>query len=160
MPRLPPDEAAALLERFRRQLREKRLPVTRQRLAVAAMVFGAPDHPSVMELTRRLASAGETIGTATLYRTLEVLVRMGLVRERDFGEGYTRYEPSAAEAHDHLICDRCGVVVEFAGDRVERMLRVTADEQRFLYRHHHIEIHGLCQACRGRDLSPPASGVL
>ena len=159
MPRLPPNEAAALLERFRRQLREKRLPVTRPRLAIAAMVFAAPDHPSAMELTRRLASAGEKIGTATLYRTLELLVRMGLVRERDFGEGYTRYEPTAAEAHDHLICDRCGVVVEFAGDRVERMLRVTADEQRFLYKHHRIEIHGLCQTCRARDLSPPTAGV-
>lgn len=158
MPRLPPDESAALMERFQRHLREKRLPVTRQRLAVAAMVFGAPDHPSVMELARRLASAGETIGTATLYRTLEILARMGLVRERDFGEGYTRYEPAAAEAHDHLICDRCGVVVEFGGDRVERMLRVTADEQRFLYRHHRIEIHGLCQTCRGRDLGPPPTG--
>lgn len=158
MPSLTPDEAAALLERFRRHLREKRLPVTHQRLAIATMVFGAPDHPSVVELARRLVSAGETIGTATLYRTLEILVRMGLVRERDFGEGYTRYEPAAAIAHDHLICDRCGAVVEFAGDRVERMLRVTADEQRFLYKHHQIEIHGLCRACRGRDLGPPTGG--
>ena len=160
MTRLPPDETAALLERFRRHLREKRLPVTRQRLAIASTIFAAPDHPSVMELTRRLASAGEKIGTATLYRTLEILTRMGLVRERDFGEGYTRYEPAAAEPHDHLICDRCGAVVEFAGDRVERMLRVTADEQRFLYRHHRIEIHGLCRTCRGRDLGPPTAGDL
>ncbi len=158
MPSLPPDEAVALLERFRRHLRDKRLPVTRQRLAIAGMVFGAPDHPSVMELERRLVAAGEAIGTATLYRTLEILVRLGLVRERDFGEGYARYEPTAAVAHDHLICDRCGVVMEFAGDRVERMLRVTADEQRFLYRNHHIEIHGLCQACRGRDLVPLTAG--
>lgn len=159
MPSLTPDEAAALMERFRRHLREQRLPVTRQRLAIAGTVFGAPDHPSVLELGRRLVSAGEVIGTATLYRTLEMLVRMGLVRERDFGEGYTRYEPAAAIAHDHLICDRCGAVVEFAGDRVERMLRVTADEQRFLYKHHHIEIHGLCQACRGRDLGPVTGGA-
>ena len=160
MPRLPPDDAAALLEQFRRNLRDKRLPVTRQRLAIAGMVFGAPDHPSVMELTRRLVAAGEAIGTATLYRTLDILVQMGLVRERDFGEGYTRYEPAATVAHDHLICERCGVVMEFAGDRVERMLRVTADEQRFLYRHHHIEIHGLCQTCRGRDLGPLTAGDL
>jgi Fur family ferric uptake transcriptional regulator len=123
MPGLPPDEATALLERFRRHLREKRLPVTRQRVAVAATIFSAPDHPSVMELTRRLAAAGESIGTATLYRTLEMLVRMGLVRERDFGEGFNRYEPAAALAHDHIICDRCGMVVEFAGDRVERIAR-------------------------------------
>jgi Fur family ferric uptake transcriptional regulator len=158
MPRLPPDEAALLLERFRRHLRDRRLPVTRQRLAVAGAVFNAGDHPSVLELTRRLKAEGETVGTATLYRTLQLLVETGLVRERDFGEGYSRYEP-AAESHDHLICQRCGVVVEFSGERVERMLRVTADEHRFLYRRHHLEVHGLCQACRGRDLDTPTAGT-
>jgi Fur family ferric uptake transcriptional regulator len=157
MTRLPPDEAARLLERFRRQLRDRRLPVTRQRLAVAGAVFGAGDHPSVLDLSRRLAAAGEEVGTATLYRTLQLLVETDLVRERDFGEGYSRYEP-AAEGHDHLICQRCGAVVEFSGERVERMLRLTADEHRFLYRRHQLEVHGLCQACRGRDLDTPTAG--
>ena len=157
MTRLPPDEADRLLERFRRHLRDRRLPVTRQRLAVAGTVFAAGDHPSVHDLSRRLAAGGEAVGTATLYRTLQLLVETGLVRERDFGDGYARYEP-AAEGHDHLICQRCGVVVEFSGDRVERMLRVTADEHHFLYRRHHLEVHGLCQTCRGRDLDTPTAG--
>ena len=157
MSRLPPDEAARLLDRFRRHLRDRRLPVTRQRLAVAGAVFAAEDHPSVLELSRRLKGGGEVVGTATLYRTLQLLVATGLVRERDFGEGYSRYEP-AVEGHDHLICQRCGAVVEFSGDRVERMLRVTADEHRFLYRRHHLEVHGLCQTCRGRDLDSPTAG--
>ena len=157
MSRLPPDEAARLLDRFRRHLRDRRLPVTRQRLAVAGAVFAAEDHPSVLELSRRLKGGGEVVGTATLYRTLQLLVATGLVRERDFGEGYSRYEP-AMEGHDHLICQRCGAVVEFSGDRVERMLRVTADEHRFLYRRHHLEVHGLCQTCRGRDLDSPTAG--
>jgi Fur family ferric uptake transcriptional regulator len=154
VPRLPPDEAAALLERFRRHLKERGLPVTRQRLAIAATVFGAEDHPSAGELGRRLRSTGERIGTATLYRTLELLVGTGLVRAREFGEGFTRFEPAAQVPHDHLICERCGTVLEFAGDRVERMLRVTADEQHFLYRRHQIEVRGLCAACRGKDLVP------
>ena len=157
MSRLPPDETARLLDRFRRHLRDRRLPVTRQRLAVAGAVFAAEDHPSVLELSRRLKGGGEVVGTATLYRTLQLLVATGLVRERDFGEGYSRYEP-AVEGHDHLICQRCGAVVEFSGDRVERMLRVTADEHRFLYRRHHLEVHGLCQTCRGRDLDSPTAG--
>lgn len=155
MPRLTPDEIAVLLERFRRQLREHRLPVTRQRLAIAGVVFSAGDHPSVGELHRRLLSAGESVATATLYRTLAALVGMGLVREQDFGEGFLRYEPASPVRHDHLICERCGAVVEFAGDRAERMLRVSADEQRFLYRRHRLEVHGICESCRARDLAPP-----
>lgn len=158
MPPLSPDEAAALLERFRRHLRERRLPVTRQRLAVAGAIFNSADHPSVDELHRRVRASGADIGTATLYRTVLVLVESGLVRERDFGEGKKRYEAvDEATAHDHLICERCGRVVEFANDRLERMLRMTADEQRFLYRHHRVDVHGVCTACRGRDLEPLAS---
>ena len=158
MPRLRPDDAAALLERFRRHLRDRRLPVTRQRVAVADLLFHSEDHPSVEELHRRVHSAGHPIGTATLYRTLDMLVGAGLVLEHDFGEGFKRYEPlAAAAAHDHLICERCGRVVEVANDRMERMLRMMADERRFLYRRHRVEVHGVCTVCRGRDLEPLAS---
>lgn len=154
MPPLSPDEVAALLERFRRHLRERRLPVTRQRLAVAGAIFTSADHPSVDELQRRVRASGTDIGTATLYRSVLVLVESGLVRERDFGEGKKRYEAVAeAPAHDHLICERCGRVVEFTNDRLERMLRMTADEQRFLYRSHRVDVQGVCTACRGRDLA-------
>lgn len=155
MPPLSPDEADALLERFRRHLRERRLPVTRQRLAVAEELFRAGDHPSVEDLERRFHASGAQVGTATLYRALEVLVQSGLVGEHDFGEGFKRYEAVAAgPAHDHLICGRCGKVEEFANDRLERLLRMTADEHRFLYRRHRVDVHGLCTSCRGRDLEP------
>jgi Fur family transcriptional regulator, ferric uptake regulator len=160
MPPLSPDEAAVLLERFRKHLRERRLPVTRQRLAVAGEVFQSSDHPSVEDLERRVRASGAAVGTATLYRALEVLVRSGLVREHDFGEGFKRYEPVAgAPAHDHLICERCGRVEEFANDRLERLLRMTADEHRFLYRRHRVDVHGECIACRGRDLEPLGAGT-
>ena len=160
MPPPSPDEAVALLERFRRHLRERRLPVTRQRLAVAEEVFRSGDHPSVEDLERRLKASGAQVGTATLYRTLEVLVQSGLVREHDFGEGFKRYEAVAAgPAHDHLICGRCGKVEEFANDRLERLLRMTADEHHFLYRRHRVDVHGLCTACRGRDLEPLGAGM-
>ncbi len=159
MPSLSRDEAGVLLERFRRHLGERRLPVTRQRLAVAGEIFHSGDHPSVEDLERRLRAAGAQVGTATLYRTLELLVRSGLVREHDFGEGFKRYEPvAAAPAHDHLFCQRCGLVVEFANDRLERMLRMTADEHHFLYRRHRVDVHGICTACRGRDLEPLGTG--
>ena len=157
MPRLNSDDAAGLLDRFRRHLRDRRLPVTRQRLAVAEELFRSEDHPSVEELQRRVHAAGHSVGTATLYRTLDALVEAGRVLEHDFGEGFRRYEPrAAATAHDHLICDRCGRVVEVANERMERMLRMMADEQRFLYRRHRVEVHGVCSACRGRDLEPLA----
>jgi Fur family ferric uptake transcriptional regulator len=160
MPPLSRDEALALLERFRRHLRERRLPVTRQRLAIAEAVVQSGGHPSVEDLQRRVRAEGGQVGTATLYRTLDVLVESGLVREHDFGEGFKRYEAaSAGPAHDHLICERCGRVEEFASDRLERLLRLTTDEHHFLYRRHRMDVHGICTACRGRDLEPLGTGT-
>ena len=159
MPRPTPAEAAGLGERFRRLLRDRRLPVTRQRLAIADLVFGADDHPSILDLQRRLRARGEAVGTATLYRTLDLLVENGFVREHDFGQGFKRYEPMpAAPAHEHFVCLRCGRVAEFANERLERMLRMTADEQHFHYQSHRIEVRGLCAECRGRDFGPLAAG--
>ncbi len=146
-------DGALLVERFRRYLRERRLPVTRQRVLVAEVLVESRDHPSVEVLRRRLVERGEPVGLATLYRTVEALVQSGLVREHDFGEGFKRYEPSEDRSeHAHLVCRRCGAVVEFSNDRLERMLRMTADEHHFQYERHRAEIHGVCAACRGRDL--------
>lgn len=146
-------ESGALVERFRRYLRDRRLPITRQRVLVAEVLLASEDHPSVEQLRRRLVERGEHVGMATLYRTVDALVKSGLVRERDFGEGFKRFEPARESSeHAHLVCDRCGAVVEFSNERLERMLRMTADEYRFHYERHRVEIHGVCADCRRRDL--------
>ncbi|MBA3495910.1 MAG: transcriptional repressor [Gemmatimonadota bacterium] len=153
MPSLASAEGAALLERFRRYLREHRQPVTRQRDLVAQTVFLSDDHPSVEGIRRALKERGEHVGTATVYRTLEVLVESGLVRAQDFGEGFKRYEPMPAQAdHEHLICERCGRVVEFQNDRLERMLPIIADEHGFQHQRHRVEIYGVCRECLQREL--------
>jgi Fur family transcriptional regulator, ferric uptake regulator len=153
MAQLSRGEGAALLERFRRYLRDHRLPVTRPRDFGAETVFLSDDHLSVDAIQRRLKERGVRVGTATVYRTLDVLVQSGLVRAHDFGEGYKRYEPMPAQAHhEHLVCVRCGRVVEFANERLERMLPIIADEHAFQHQRHRVEIYGVCRECRQRDL--------
>ena len=153
MPSLASGEGPALLERFRRYLRDHRQPVTRQRDLIAQVVLRSDDHPSVEGIRRALRERGERVGTATVYRTLDVLVESGLVRAHDFGEGFKRYEPMPAQAdHEHLICERCGRVVEFQNERLERMLPVIADEHGFQHQRHRVEIYGVCRECRQREL--------
>jgi Fur family ferric uptake transcriptional regulator len=157
MARLSRGEGAALLERFRRHLRDQHLPVTRQRDLIAQTVLTSDEHLSVETIQRRLKDQGERVGTATIYRTLDVLVRSGLVRAHDFGEGFKRYEPMPQQAHhEHLICLRCGKVVEFQNDRLERMIPIIADEHAFQHQRHRVEVYGLCRDCRRRDLGPLA----
>jgi len=151
--RLARGEGAALLDRFRRYLRDHHQPVTRQRDLVAQVVFLSEEHLSVDEILRLLKEQGEAVGTATVYRTLEVLVESGLVRAHDFGEGFRRYEAMPAQTHhEHLICDRCGRVVEFQNERLERMLPIIADEHGYQHQRHRVEIYGVCADCRRREL--------
>ena len=155
MARLAKAEEAALLDRFRRYLRDHRQPVTRQRDLVAQVVFLSEDHPSVESIRRTLKERGEHVGLATVYRTLEVLLQSELVRAHDFGEGFKRYEPMAAQAHhEHLICERCGRVEEFQNERLERMLPIIADEHGFQHQRHRVEIYGVCRECRQQELGP------
>jgi Fur family ferric uptake transcriptional regulator len=153
MARLGTGEGAALLERFRRYLRDHRQPVTRQRDRVAAIVLTSDEHLSAEQVRRRLAEQGERVGLATIYRTLELLERSGLVQGHDFGQGFRRYEPMPAQAHhEHLICVRCGRVVEFAHERLERMLPIIADEYGFQPERHRVEIYGVCRECQRKGL--------
>ena len=153
MAHLARDEGPALLDRFRRYLRDQRLPVTRQRDCVAEVVLFSEDHLSVDQIRRRLKDRGERVGTATVYRTLDVLVDSGLVKAHDFGEGFKRYEPMPAQAHhEHQICVHCGRVTEFSNERLERMLPIIADEHGFQHQRHRVEIYGLCRECQRAGL--------
>jgi Fur family ferric uptake transcriptional regulator len=151
----PPDSGshAELLERFRRWLRDQRLPVTRPRDVIAELVIGSDGHESAGTIAAQLKARGERVGTATIYRTLDLLVQSGLVRANEFGEGFRRFERAAGkEHHEHLVCTRCGRVVEFTNERLERMLPVIADEHGFRHERHRVEIFGTCRQCLQREL--------
>ncbi|MBU6366451.1 MAG: transcriptional repressor [Gemmatimonadetes bacterium] len=144
------DEAA-----FRAYLRDHNLPATAQRLAIAAVVLGTDRHLSAEEVAAELRARGQQAGTATVYRTLEVLRRSGLVVERDFGEGFKRFEAArGVPHHEHLLCTACGRVTEFRDERLERMTTLLADAHGFVRQRHRLVIHGLCRDCRAGAGAP------
>jgi Fur family transcriptional regulator, ferric uptake regulator len=135
---------------FGRYLREQGLPVTQQREAVADALFASDEHLSVDDIERRLRDAGERIGKATIYRTLDLLVKSRLVQEHDFGEGFKRYEHrlSRQPDHDHLICLECGGVTEVKSPEIRELQSRVAGDTGFLPSRHKLEIYGLCAACQ------------
>lgn len=136
------------LEDFRGYLRAAAHPVTPQRIRVAEILFGTHHHISAEEILDRLRAGGQTVGKATVYRTLELLRDAGLIREHDFGEGFKRYEPRPTRPrHEHLVCTRCGKVIEFQSEAIERVEREVAALHGFRPSHHKVEIYGLCEEC-------------
>ncbi|MEX0856100.1 MAG: Fur family transcriptional regulator [Gemmatimonadota bacterium] len=146
---------------FGRYLREQGLPVTQQREAVAEVVFTSEEHLSVEDIEARLREGGERIGKATVYRTLDLLVKSRLVAEHDFGEGFKRYEHrlSRQPEHEHLICQECGGVTEFKSAEIQRIQNSIAGRHGFLPTRHKLEIYGLCASCREAGAELPSGGL-
>jgi Fur family ferric uptake transcriptional regulator len=154
-------EAHPSLRLFRRYLKEQGLPVTHQREVIASVVFSADTHLSVEQIEDTLRIAGKRIGKATIYRTLDLLVRSRLVVEHDFGEGFKRYEDriSGGSVFEHLICLECGKVIEFEAWEIQQVQsRVTAAHG-FKATRHKLEIYGLCRECQDKGIELPDDGL-
>ena len=163
MPGLAPAPAvpSPYLPLFRRYLRQQGLPVTLQREVVADVVFNSREHLSVEEIEARLKERGERIGKATIYRTMEILVRSGLVEDHDFGDGFKRYEHLFGHqpVHEHLVCTSCRAVVEFERPEIARIQDEVAAAHGFLPTRHRLEIYGLCAACQEKGITVEYRGL-
>ncbi|HEV2147824.1 MAG TPA: Fur family transcriptional regulator [Longimicrobiaceae bacterium] len=157
----PQRELSPFIHLFRRYLRQQGLPVTQQREVVADVVFNSSEHLSVEEIEAQLRSRGERIGKATIYRTMEILVRSGLVEEHDFGEGFKRYEHLFGQqpVHEHLICTHCARVTEFERPEIGRIEEEVARQHGFLPTRHRLEIYGLCADCQAQGVTVDYRGL-
>jgi Fur family ferric uptake transcriptional regulator len=120
------------------KMRGRGYKATRQRLAVLE-ALAAGRHQSLEEIRRRCTE----VGLVTIYRTLDLLSGLGLVRRLDLGDG-PRYE-LAEDHHHHLICESCGGISEFDECPLDaRMLR----KMDFDVSSHSLEVYGQCAGCR------------
>jgi Fur family ferric uptake transcriptional regulator len=134
---------------FKRALKERGLKSTSQRDDIARVFFGSDRHISVEELYREVKRVNPRVGYATVYRTLRLLRECDLAAERHFHDGEARFENVEEERHhDHLICERCGRIVEFTNDEIERLQEAVARDLGFVISRHKMEIYGICADCR------------
>lgn len=152
----------ALVRLFGRYLKEQGLPFTHQREAVARVLFSSEAHLSADDIEGELRRHRERIGKATIYRTLDLLVKSNLVDEHDFGEGFKRYEHrlSRSSARHHLICQGCGKVQEFEVPEMPAIEARVAREKGFRPHRHRLEIQGLCASCRDRGVTLSQDGLI
>ena len=133
---------------FNKYLGDKGLKNTRQREAVAEVFFSMNGHISAEDLYLKVAKAHPGIGLTTVYRTLKLLTDAGLAKERRFGEPQGVFESEDdGRHHDHLICTRCGKIIEFKEPIIEQMQDDVASRYGFVVSDHKMELYGLCKGC-------------
>ncbi len=144
-----PDDTGELKERWRTYIQDKRLNVTAQREAIVEMFLRTRDHVSIDELLSKVRKRQPKVGYATVYRTLKLLVDSGLAVERQFGDGQARFEV-VGDHHDHLICVKCGLILEFEDDEIERLQEKIAERLGgFTVLRHRHELYGVCPKAAG-----------
>ena len=127
-------------------LEEHSLKNTRQREAILDVFLQATGHATSDELFQRVRDEYPNIGYTTVYRTLKLLCDAGLATEHHFDDGITRFE-IAHEHHDHLVCTRCGKIVEFECRMIEDTQNQIAARYRFRLLRHRHELYGHCEDC-------------
>jgi Fur family ferric uptake transcriptional regulator len=134
-------------ELFEEFLRRQGFNVTETRRKIVRKVFSLHGHFDATELWDALRD--DKVSIATIYRTLELLERAGFVRRVSFGEAHAHYEHVLGrDDHGHLVCRRCGRVIEFESKRIKTLLQEIADRNEFVLQEAIVQGFGLCRDCR------------
>ncbi len=140
------------------RLRTRSVRVTPQRLAIAEAVLNSTDHPTVQQIYERVRNNFPSMTLATIYSTLGVLERSGLIQELPF-ERMSRYEPNM-DPHVNLVCIGCENVMDAdAGqEAVVRLKNRILNESDFQVAWQRVDFYGWCPNCaaekRQKELSP------
>ncbi len=125
--------------------------------AVLDVLAKADEHLSAEDIYMKIHPVYPSIGLTSIYRTLDILVNIGLVHKFDFGHGRARYEltegPKGKPHHHHLVCTGCGRVIDYTDfiDEEVALLQKTEEglskKYNFRIDNHLIQFYGLCDAC-------------
>ena len=91
---------------------------------------------------------GHDIALATIYRVLTQFEDAGIVVRHRFEDGRAVFELNTGGHHDHIVCMKCGKVVEFLDEVIEQRQKAIAAEAGFDMTDHHLYIYGICEDCR------------
>ncbi len=130
------------------QLRLAGYKLTRQRRVVLEVIAAEGTHLSPAEVYERARVNCPDLGLTTVYRTLDILSGLGLVRRVHLKEGCHSFALTSGEHSHHLICRKCGDVVEVEGGDLGPLVDRVAQNTGFIVEEHWLELFGTCPACQ------------
>jgi Fur family ferric uptake transcriptional regulator len=135
-----------------KDLKDAGLKITAPRVKILQILESSDiRHMSAEDVYRNLLTNNEEIGLATVYRVLTQFEAAGLVIRHHFEEGRSIFELAGAYHHDHMVCVKCGRVVEFTDADIESLQEKIADKLGFELTDHNLNMYGFCPECRTVD---------
>jgi Fur family ferric uptake transcriptional regulator len=129
-------------------LHKNGLRLTRARAAVLQVLAASSEHLKVAEVHRRVREIDGRVGLASVYRTMDLLARLNLVKHVHMDHRHRHYARLSDDHGHHVICNGCGLVVEFSDCRLEGLTRTLARRTKFRIEGHCVEFFGQCRKCR------------
>jgi Fur family peroxide stress response transcriptional regulator len=133
-------------ERLKASCKAAGLALTPQRVAIYRALAESFDHPSPEALFDRVRPHMPSVSLATIYKTLETLVSLGIASELPATGDTKRYDANM-ERHHHLVCDNCNAIEDFSDSSLE--LKPPRTKNGFVARSVSVHVHGLCRRCSG-----------
>jgi len=131
-----------VVERFK----SKKLKLTPQRLGIFEILEGNTAHLSAEDVFKEIRKSYPTISFTTVYKTLEIMEKMGEIMKITIDEERKHYDPDT-NIHHHIICSRCNKISDIKDDSIKPKLpREILDE--FTPSSYHISFYGTCKKCR------------
>lgn len=124
-------------------LKEAGLKVTSPRVKILRLLqVPENQHLSAEDLYKKLLNQGDEVGVATVYRVLNQFDDAGIVTRHHFEGGKSVFELTHQEHHDHLVCLKCGEVIEFNDDLIEQQQNLIAKKYGIKLTHHSLYLYG------------------
>ncbi len=145
-------------KRWYKRFRGQGYRLTIPREAILHVLSNTDEHLSAEDIYMAVHQKYPAIGLTTVYRTLDILVQMGVIFKFDFGDGRARYELtehfSGKRHHHHLICTRCSRIIDytdFVDDELELLDKTEealSKKYNFKITGHMMQFYGLCEECK------------
>ncbi|KPK24183.1 MAG: Fur family transcriptional regulator [Dehalococcoidia bacterium SG8_51_3] len=130
------------------KLSEQGYRLTPQRMMVLDAIEKSDHHISAEEIYAQVIARYPHLNISTVYRTLELLHRLGLVTETDLGGGRVRYHPADKGHHHHLVCQECGKVIDLDESVMDNLKEMLKRDYDFAPDIRHLALFGICADCR------------
>jgi Fur family transcriptional regulator, peroxide stress response regulator len=136
------------LEQMIEKLKHNEFRITPQRYAVLKILAHSENHPSAERIYEQLIADYPTMSPATVYKTINLLKKTGEVLELEFSEMSNRYDGNKPYSHPHMICTKCGTILDPPMLDFDKLKIKMMEETGFTINTYRLDFYGLCPGCQ------------